>query len=365
MELRIDPDFKNWITPLTTEEYKQLEKNIIQDGCREPLTIWKETIIDGHNRYAICTEHNLPFAVVEMNFENHQEALNWIIDNQVGRRNLAPWQLAVLRGKRYNAEKLDHGGDRKSSNQFDNLKTKDKLASQFGVSPATIQRDGEFAKAAEIAAKEVDLPVMQLTKAQILEVAKEIQQEKREARRAERIEIITTQPQPLNEIGKFNIILADPPWRYEHSVSTSREIENQYPTMSLDEICALPVQQISFDDCVLFLWATSPKLTEAIKVMEAWGFTYRTNMVWVKDKIGMGYYARQQHEILLIGAKGELPTPEPSNRPSSVIRGERTEHSAKPEEFYRIIEIMYPEFRKVELFCRTPQEGWYSWGNQS
>lgn len=208
-------------------------------------------------------------------------------------------------------------------------------------------------------------PEGKITAAHVLEAAKVIQAERREEKRAERVEIITHEAQDIKNAGRFNIIYADPPWRYDYSLSTSRDIENQYPTMELNDICALQVTDISMPDSVLFLWATSPKLTEAIKVMESWGFTYKTCMVWVKDKIGMGYYARQQHEILLIGSRGNLPTPEPSNRPSSIIYGDRLQHSAKPESVYAIIESMYPEYNKVELFCRNAREGWSVWGNQS
>jgi N6-adenosine-specific RNA methylase IME4 len=166
-------------------------------------------------------------------------------------------------------------------------------------------------------------------------------------------------------VGLHPIIYADPPWRYEHAESATREIENQYPTMELDEICALPVAEVCTDDAVLFLWATSPKLAEALRVVEAWGFTYRTCMVWDKERIGMGYYARQQHELLLIATKGEPPAPPPEARPASVIREPRGGHSRKPECFYEIIERMYGPLAKLELFCRTPRPGWKVWGNQS
>lgn len=217
----------------------------------------------------------------------------------------------------------------------------------------------------KITAAHVQAVVSEMQEREILDAAKRIQAEKREQRRAERIDIITHEPVQLDSLGPFNVIYADPPWRYDYSVSSSREIEKQYPTMSIEEICSLPVASISADDCVLLLWATSPKLAEAIKVVESWGFTYKTCMVWVKDKIGMGYYARQQHELLLVATRGNLPTPEPENRPASVIYGERREHSSKPLEFYEVIERMYPEYSRVELFCREPRSGWYSWGNQA
>lgn len=164
--------------------------------------------------------------------------------------------------------------------------------------------------------------------------------------------------------GTYSLIYADPPWRYEHSKTDNRKIENQYPTMSLDEIKNLPVSDIEADDCVLFLWATSPKLSEAMEVIEAWGFTYRTCAVWIKDKIGMGYYFRQQHELLLVAAKGTPGAPPESSRKSSVMSLPRGRHSSKPNEVREHIELMYPGAAKVELFCRDPRDGWSAWGNE-
>lgn len=188
-------------------------------------------------------------------------------------------------------------------------------------------------------------------------------------KRQERIEKINAISEGNAEIaetlGRFPFVYADPPWRYEHVKTNNRAIENHYPTMDLDEICALSVHEITTDDCVLFLWATSPKLEESMQVINSWGFTYRTCMVWDKEKIGMGYYARQQHELLLIATKGSPPVPTPESRPPSVVRCARGEHSAKPEIFYELIERMYPDFRKVELFARNRRDGWQVWGNQS
>ncbi len=166
-------------------------------------------------------------------------------------------------------------------------------------------------------------------------------------------------------VGRHPVIYADPPWLYEHAESVSREIENHYPTMTLQQICGLSVPEIVTDDAILFLWATSPKLAEAMQVISAWGFDYRTCMVWDKERLGMGYYARQQHELLLIATKGSLPAPAPEVRPPSVIRAPRGTHSSKPERFYEIIEGMYPGLPKLELFCRVPRSGWAVWGNQS
>lgn len=168
---------------------------------------------------------------------------------------------------------------------------------------------------------------------------------------------------------RYAILYVDPPWQYEGAESGTRQIENQYGTMPLDDIKRLKVP--AADDAVLFFWVTSPKLADGLAVLRAWEFDYRTCMVWVKDKIGMGYYARQQHELLLIAKRGELPVPAPENRPSSVFDGTRSEHSAKPEHVYELIEAMYPEYERsedatdfCELFARGTRKGWAPWGNE-
>ncbi len=185
--------------------------------------------------------------------------------------------------------------------------------------------------------------------------------------RLEKIEAISAGNAPLDTSRRYPIIYADPPWRYERPAmgGTARSIENHYPTMSLDEICALPVSEIAADDCLLYLWATSPTLPECLRVIKAWGFDYRTHIVWVKDKIGLGYHTRNQHELLLIAKRGDMPAPTPGTQPSSVIAAPRGEHSVKPAIFAEAIERMYPGVGKIELFCRSPREGWSVWGNQA
>jgi N6-adenosine-specific RNA methylase IME4 len=184
----------------------------------------------------------------------------------------------------------------------------------------------------------------------------------REGDRQQKREDRPTRPLP---VGLFRLLYADPPWRYEHVVTESRAIENQYPTMTLDDLCALTVP--AADDAVLFLWATSPKLAEAIQVIDRWGFSYRTCAVWDKERIGMGYYFRQQHELLLVAARGALTVPEPSARPASVFRAKRGQHSEKPILVYELLEAMYPAFTerdRIELFSRTDRPGWSAWSNE-
>ncbi len=165
--------------------------------------------------------------------------------------------------------------------------------------------------------------------------------------------------------GVFDVIYADPPWMYDLPLRGSPN--SHYDIMSNEDIYNLNVEGVSIQDiiaekCVLFLWATNPKLPEALSVVKAWGFDYKTNLVWVKDKIGTGYYVRGQHELLLISIKGSIPPPIEKNRFSSVLNAPRNEHSAKPDEVYEIIETMYPNRQYLELFARNTRETWTSWG---
>ena len=180
----------------------------------------------------------------------------------------------------------------------------------------------------------------------------------------EAIDEVFPQPEPTPlPIGLFNVVYADPPWKYDVNF-LSCSPDSHYSTMTTDDIVALKVPCV--DDCVLFLWATNPFLEDALHVMKAWGFTYKTNLVWVKDKIGVGFYFRGQHELLLVGVKGKAHPPHETNRFSSVLNAPVREHSEKPEEVYRLIESMYPDAKYLELFARgNKREKWASWGDQS
>jgi N6-adenosine-specific RNA methylase IME4 len=201
---------------------------------------------------------------------------------------------------------------------------------------------------------------------EILETAQMLRSEKTQERREQRLLRIAAQADagPLPE-HKFPIILCDPPWSYEFSPTHTRAIEQKYETMSLDEIRALPVENLAADDALLFLWVTPPILEQAFQVIRAWNFEYRTGAVWDKQIIGAGHWFRQQHEHLLVGRRGQFPTAPEAARASSIISARRREHSRKPDEVYQLIERMYPDLPKVELFARFARKGWHAWGNQA
>jgi N6-adenosine-specific RNA methylase IME4 len=159
-------------------------------------------------------------------------------------------------------------------------------------------------------------------------------------------------------LGNFGVIYADPPWDYLGTAVP-------YPVMSLQEICDMPINNICAEDAVLFMWCSNSLLPDALKVVEAWGFTFKTSMVWTKGVAGQGAYCRQMHETLLVCLKGVVPEVPFSARPVSVLNYPRLEHSRKPPEVCDVIDAMYPELSKVELFCRgTPAPGWAGWGNE-
>ena len=180
-------------------------------------------------------------------------------------------------------------------------------------------------------------------------------------------------PNGLKQLGWptkiHGVIYADPPWRFEpysRETGLDRAADNHYSTLTLDEIKALEVPSVAASDCVLFLWATQPMLTQALAVMAAWGFTHVSQAIWDKDADGHGYWFINHHEILLVGTKGKIPAPAPGTQWKSIIKAPAGKHSAKPEIFYRLIEEYFPNLTKIELFARgKPRPGWEVWGNEA
>ena len=167
---------------------------------------------------------------------------------------------------------------------------------------------------------------------------------------------------------EYEVFYADPPWRYDtFSTTNDRAIENHYPTMHLSEVKKLlkTLMLQPAKESILYLWATAPKLQEALEVMKAWGFEYRSCAVWDKMKLGMGYWFRIDHELLLVGKIGRFRSPKAQARVSSVFRKRRTEHSKKPDLIRTLISEWYPDKSKIELFARERFEGWDAWGNEA
>ena len=164
----------------------------------------------------------------------------------------------------------------------------------------------------------------------------------------------------LNSNRKFNTIMADPPWKYSNQATRS-STDNHYKTLSVAEICELPIAGLGSENAHLHLWTTNAFLFAAKEVMETWGFEYKSCFVWVKPQMGMGNYWRLAHEFLLLGVRGSCRFLDRGQM--SWRQLERTKHSSKPEEIRKIIERVSPG-PYLELFARKAAKGWVSWGNE-
>lgn len=161
--------------------------------------------------------------------------------------------------------------------------------------------------------------------------------------------------------GIYSVIYADPPWQYDNS-GFDQSAEEHYPTMTIEDLCDLPVGRLADEPCALYMWATVPLMPEAFSVMQAWGFEYRSHRIWVKNKApGMGWWLRTNHEVLLIATRNG--NAHPSERVESVVEHPVGRHSEKPSVFREDIERCH-DGPRVELFARERADGWDSWGNE-
>jgi N6-adenosine-specific RNA methylase IME4 len=360
--------------------FDELVADIRIHGIREPIVLFEGKILDGRNRYRACIE-----AGVEPTFTVYQgdDPIAYVISLNLRRRHLDESQRAMVAAK---LATLKLGDNQHSEGPSIEEASRLLNVGHASVERAkTVQRAGapELVHAVEqgvvsvsAAADVATLPAQEQREIvargerEILEAAKAIRGEKaREryaARMARNIEI-SARNSPIELGQRYPVILADPPWNYRlynEKSGSSRAAAEHYPTMTMNEICALPVSNLATDAAALFLWTTAPHLQESFQALAAWGFEYKTNAVWVKDKIGLGFFIRGQHELMLIATRGDMPSPLPANRPPSVITAPRREHSRKPDEAYEMIERMYRQLPKIELFARQARPGWEVWGNE-
>ena len=167
--------------------------------------------------------------------------------------------------------------------------------------------------------------------------------------------------------GPFDIIYADPPRRFaSNSVAKSgRNAMRHYDCMTIPDICAMPVAEIAARDALLLMWVTVPFAELAFSVVKAWDFACKSQLVWPKQRIATGYWARNQHELLYICRRGKFPCLRPALFPTSLIAGKQGVHSRKPEWVPGIVDARFPDARKIELFARASRPGWQVFGNEA
>lgn len=414
-DIIIDPEFKSLIPPLAEEELAQLEQNILAEGCRDPLVVWfvpapesgahkcydegslhggdncelqvgdgvwtcrycehnparlEVILLDGHNRYEICTRHGIEFDTVDIELPDRESARDWIDANQLGRRNLSPDAFKLLLGRRYNRTKKARGAPIGNNNRTKQMvqsepivSTAETLAVEHGVSPATVKRAAKYAEEVE---RTPELQQAIAERRPVIQVKRELKERQREERRQENRVKVSQARTPAAVNARFATIVIDPPWDWgdEGDQDQLGRARPDYATMGIDQLEALPVGELADDDCHLYLWITNRSLPKGFALMEAWGFRYVTCLTWVKPHFGMGNYFRGQTEQVLFGVRGSQPL---KRRDAGTVlhapRG-RGGHSSKPLEFIDLVESCSPG-PYLEMFSRTERPDWFAWGENS
>ena len=383
------------IFPLLDEpELKELAQSIARNGLKVPITLFEDKILDGRNRFRACLLANVEPVFVQYSGDSPLfDVVAWNLE----RRHLTATQRAAValevlpfyeeeaRKRRAAAAakatqawsrvaELRRDGIQGSSDATD---LEDQVLPEEALCEIVHTTEARRATAEAGAAFGAnyryvsDLKVIREEAPALFEQCKNgglrVPQAKREIGKldhAARVQTAKAAPKTAHW-ERHEIILADPPWQHEFATATtpSRQPENHYQTATLEEIAA-HCPKSADEDSILFLWATAPLLPEALSVMAAWGFKYRTQAIWDKQKIGMGFWFRGQHEVLLVGTKGDPGTvPEPARR-SSIFSEPRGAHSVKPQCVYSWIEEAFPLASKLEMYCRSPRPGWDAWGNE-
>jgi N6-adenosine-specific RNA methylase IME4 len=377
MNLKIDTELKDLIPPLAEDELKQLEGNLLKEGWRdnERIITWNNTIVDGHNRYSVCTKHNIPFKIQEKQFKDKNEVILWMIDNQLGRRNMPDYARVELnlrkedilrpiaREKQINPFRDISIGNEGVSHNCEPVKVIKKIAQISSVSHNTVARvkfirdnaDEETKSKLRSGNKELSINKV-YTDLKKKEQRENVLKECKEAPKLEGIK------------RKYKIIYADPAWKY--FAGGNKNQSQHYAGMSIEEIKALKVSELADDDCILFLWVTFPILPDAFEVIKSWGFKYSTcGFNWVKKNksgegwfFGLGNWTRSNSELCLIATKGSPLRFSASV--SQVIDTPIQEHSKKPDCVRDKIVELCGDLPRIELFTRQKVKGWDFWGNE-
>lgn len=376
--LQINPDFKALIPPLSEHELRGLEEDLkYHGGCYNPIFTWNGVIVDGHNRYEICQRLNLRIKHEEMSFEDDDTARLWIIDNQLGRRNISLYVRGQLilqkkeilskgKGYRSDLEEQDSGepdlnwGQVKENKDKMLGRTDRKLAAESGIGHNTLSRIAKIEKAATPEMKKA----LATGDISINDAFTKIRHEEKRKQNISSLEAIDIKETKALQ-GVYDVITIDPPWPIEttHSAkSTAGYLPLQYPTMSLDEIKALEIP--CAEDCHVFLWTTQKFLFAAKDILDAWSLDYVCTFTWIKNGgpqvVGLPQY---NTEFFLYGRKG-IPKFVDTKGFFTALQAPKGKHSEKPQEFYDLIRRVTAG-RRLDMFNRRSIEGFDGWGKEA
>lgn len=369
-------------------ERRLLADDIVTFGQRDPIILLDGMVLDGRNRQWACG-----FADVEPIYEEYtgDDPLNFVLSKNLHRRHLTESQRALIAAAIVDWER----GVNQTTAGPANLQTR-RAAEKLSISERAVYsakrihekgapelldaiRAGKVTIHTGEAISELQhseqAKVIREEKKAIVAKAKEIRSDQQKVKHAVRMTTMgmiadrgaATAPAELGRV--YPVYYFDAPWQFGvHSEVTGREksAENHYPTMPTDDIIALMSGLIGgTNPAVCFAWATNPMLLDALRVLDACGFTYVHHWIWDKEVAGTGYWGRDRHELLLIGRRGDVAAPLPGTQPETVHRERKGKHSAKPAFFAEQIERLYPGLPKLELFCRDPRPGWDAWGYEA
>jgi N6-adenosine-specific RNA methylase IME4/ParB-like chromosome segregation protein Spo0J len=375
--MQILQELESLIPPLSSEEFKQLERNVLEEGIREPLITWNGILIDGHNRYRIAQEHDMNYETLEKEFEDLNAVKIWMVNNQLGRRNLQDFVRGELysvieeiireKAKESKSEKVSYyrqKGEVLSIIDNTSSNTQKIIADKLGWSTG---KKAMFDIVKTKAPEEVK-EKLRTGEVSINQAYKEI---KKEEKKVERVELIQKQIEDIKEgllpdlVGLFDVVSVDPPWPYEGESknttsfdSVGRRVANPYPEMSIEQIKSIELPLM--DNAVVLLWTTHKFLPDAFEILNEWNLDYKATLVWNKEKIGMGVWFRMQCEFCLVGIKGKPYWENTTYR--DIITESRREHSRKPDCFFEMIEKITMGNR-LEYFSREKRKGWKVFGN--
>lgn len=434
MTLNIDKEFQALIPPLTEEERSALELSLLTDGCRDALVVWNGTLIDGHNRYAICQQHGIPFQIVELDFPDRNAVIVWMIQNQLGRRNITDYTRGRLalrlkdaiatQAKARQVANLRQGNESPVMQNFAQRgATRDELAKVADLSGETIRKVETIERAAPDAVKQAaereeisihkayeltkaletvkaanpkfyeetvdrghitnldgeDVPLTEADPTLIRVIASEDEYERvkrqeqyvadklaeKERRTQEELSRRTQAAQTPLPTGKYRAIVIDPPYpvqKIERDARPNQGAYLDYPTMSMEDIYALPVNELAADEgCHLYLWTTQKYLPNALAMVQAWGFHYQCLMTWVKPTGMTPYSWMYNTELVVFARRGDLPLLRNGLKLS--FEAPSSGHSIKPDVFFDRVLQASPEPR-LEMFARRTREGFSAWGNE-
>lgn len=370
---------------MPADRFDELRTSIAENGQRHPIVVHEGKIIDGRNRYRACVELGRDPITVDLRDATGEESPDpWLYawDCNGQRRDIPAdqryliWKREVEGSDRFQAEirarkAAANRARSESQSGVSKVEAKERArTSCAATSPHSDVGREEKARASSTNRGAVErMDRLDRERPDLAEkvVAGELKptQALREMKRGQVADKVAALPD-----GKHRVIYADPPWKYGDERNMAGYDESaaagQYPTMSKDELCALNVKSLAADDAVLFCWATFPLLPDALEVVKAWGFKYKTAIVWAKGRANLGNYHNASAELLVIATRGSC-TPDATSRPDQVQAVKREgRHSEKPEQFRSLIDALYVHGPRIELFRRgAAPEGWIVWGNEA